>query len=47
MKSFEESDRKEILQNSNISTTNITSEEMVALKADLGLPWEKLKAMAR
>ena len=47
LKSFEEEERKEILQNVNIGVTEITAEEMVALKSDMGLPWEKIKTMSR
>lgn len=47
LKSFRHEDRIEILKNSNISSVAITPEAMVALKVDMGIPWEKMKTMAR
>ena len=47
LKSFEEEERKEILQNVNNGVTQITAEEMLDLKSDMGLPWEKIKTMSR
>ena len=39
--------RSEILKMANIKPMEINAEEMVAMKVDLGIPWEKLKLMAR
>ena len=47
IKSFDEINRQEILKLANISAAEITAEEMVALKADMGVPWTKLKTMSR
>ena len=47
VKSFGENERQKILKKANISAAEITSEEMVALKANMGAPWEKLKTMSR
>ena len=47
LKSFEESQRQDILRMAKIGNSEITAEEMVALKADMGVPWTKLKIMSR
>ena len=47
IKSFGKEERQLVLEKANISAKEITSEEMVALKADMGVPWEKLKTMSR
>ena len=47
VKSFGENERQKILKKANISAVEITPEEMVALKANMGVPWEKLKTMSR
>ena len=47
IKSFSEDDRRDILIAAKISPHEITAEEFVAMKADMGIPWEKLKTMAR
>ena len=45
--SIEDKKRHDILEKAGISPRVITPENMVAMKADLGIPWEKLKCMAR
>ena len=47
LKSFEEDHRKSILMKAGIVATDIAPEEMVAMKVDMGIPWEKVKCMAR
>ena len=47
IKSFCKEERQLVLQKANINAKEITPEEMVALKADMGVPWEKLKTMLR
>ncbi|XP_047134470.2 V(D)J recombination-activating protein 1 [Hydra vulgaris] len=43
LKSFPSETREKILTNLNIEGVAISATKMVAMKADLGLPWEKLK----
>ena len=45
--STEDEKRHNILEKAGISPGVITPENMVAKKVDLGIPWEKLKCMAR
>lgn len=47
VKSFDEDERLRILKLGNIPPVIIDEESMVAMKADMGVPWEKLKTMAR
>lgn len=47
VKSLKENERVEILKRANITTKSITPEEFVAMKADLSIPWSKLKTMSR
>lgn len=47
LKSIKKDQRLEILTKANISPIDISPEEMVAMKVDLGVPWEKIKNMAR
>ena len=47
IKSFGKQERAEIIKASNIPNIEIGKETMVAMKVDLGIPWEKLKTMSR
>ena len=47
VKSFSEENRSQILKEANISPIEIDEKEIVALKVNLGIPWEKVKSMAR
>ena len=47
LKGFERKDRREILKTANITSVEISADAMVAMKVDMGIPWEKLKTMAR
>ena len=47
LKSSEEDHRKNILMKAGIVAADIAPEEMVAMKIDMGIPWEKVKYMAR
>ena len=47
MKTLSKDQRSQILKSAKISPIEIGAEEMVAMKVDLGIPWEKLKNMAR
>ena len=39
--------REEILKQANIPSVEISEENLVAMKVDMGIPWEKLKTMSR
>ena len=45
--SFDEATRSDILSAGNIPSATISPKHMVAMKVDLGIPWEKLKTIAR
>jgi len=47
LKTFSREDRGEILKLGKIDPVVLDAEELVAMKAHLSLPWEKLKAMGR
>ena len=47
LKSFEEKARFKILKIAQIPQTELTAAALVAMKADMGIPWEKLKRMPR
>ena len=47
LKAFSREDRSEILKFGKIDPVMLDAEELVAMKAHLSLPWEKLKAMGR
>ena len=47
LNSFNKNDKIDILKKSNLSQVEIEPEDVVALKADCGLPWEKMKKMIR
>ena len=47
LKSFEEDHRKNILMKAGILAADIAPEEMVAMKVDMGISWEKVKYIAR
>ena len=47
LKSFEEDHRKNILMKAGILAADIAPEEMVAMKVDIGILWEKVNCMAR
>ena len=42
-----EDHRKNILMKAGIVAADTTSEEMVAMKVDMGIPWEKGKCISR
>ena len=46
LKSFEEDHRKNILMKAGIVVADI-AKELVAMKVDMGTPWEKVKRIAR
>ena len=43
VKSFQDEEKEAILKKAKIATPEITAEQMVAMKIDIGIPWEKLK----
>ena len=45
--SIEDKKRHDILEKAGVAPAVITPENRVAIKVDLGIPWEKLKCMAR
>nr|XP_047141032.1 uncharacterized protein LOC124816065 [Hydra vulgaris] len=47
LKSFDYCQKRKILQNANIGIVQLSAEELVAFKADVGIPWNKLKTMTR
>ena len=47
LKSFEEDHRKNILMKAVIFVADITPKEMVAMKVDMGIPWENVKCIAK
>ena len=47
LKSFEEDHRKNVLMKAGIAAADIAPEEMVAMKVDMGISWEKVKYIAR
>ena len=47
LKSFEEDHRKNILMKAGIVVADIAPKELVAMKVDMGTPWEKVKRIAR
>ncbi|XP_047127237.1 uncharacterized protein LOC124808269 isoform X1 [Hydra vulgaris] len=47
LNSFNKNNKIDILKKSNLSQVEIGPEDIVSLKADCGLPWEKMKKMIR
>ena len=47
VKSFDSSERKKILEMAKIKRVQIDAKSLVAMKADLSMPWDKMKAMSR
>ena len=47
LKTFSRADRREILKDGKIDSSHIDAEQLVAMKSDLSLSWEKMKTMAR
>ena len=47
LKSYDNDEANNILNKANIGKVDLNAEEMVALKAAMGIPWNKLKTMAR
>ena len=47
VKSLSKFDRQEVLKQSNIDGFYIDAEQLVAMKSDLGLSWEKMKTMTK
>ena len=47
LKSLPKDERQAILKEGNIISNEISAADVVALKASLGVPWEKLKTMGR
>ena len=45
--SVEDEKRHDILEKAGISPAVITPENVVGMKVDLGIPWQKLQCMAR
>nr|XP_047139201.1 BRCA1-associated RING domain protein 1-like [Hydra vulgaris]XP_047139202.1 BRCA1-associated RING domain protein 1-like [Hydra vulgaris] len=45
--SFEPDQRQSILSNTKLNHTKISANVVVAMKTDMGIPWEKLKVMSR
>ena len=47
MKTLSRDQLSQILKSAKINPIEIGAEEMVVVKVDLGIPWERLKKMAR
>ena len=45
--SYSKKEKKTVRQVANMEVDHISPEEMLALKAKLGIPWEKLKTIGR
>ena len=45
IKSYGEEERRKILSNAGISDAEINEEELIAVKANLSIPWRKLFVM--
>ena len=47
LKSTDAEQRQAILDEGNISPVEVNAKTMVAMKADMGIPWEKMKTISR
>ena len=47
LKPYDNEEANNILKKANIGRMDLNAEEMIALKADIGIPWNKLKTMTR
>ena len=47
LKSFYYNQKSKVLENANVGVVEFSAEELVAFKADVGIPWNKLKTMTR
>ena len=47
VKSFNKSERQIFVEETGMGTIEISEAEMISLKANLEMPWEKLKKMGR
>lgn len=47
LKSTGAEQRQAILEEGNISPVEINAKTLVAMKADMGIPWEKMKTISR
>ena len=47
IKNFNLTERKKLLEMSKINCVEIDAKSLVAMKADLSMPWDKMKAMSR
>ena len=45
--SFELKEKEKIMERANLPSRYISAEEMVAIKIDTGIPWERLKKLSR
>ena len=45
IKSYGEEERRKVLENAGISESEINEEELLSVKANLGIPWRKLFSM--
>ena len=47
VKSFRGEDQEDLLKKADLVVPSISAEQMVAIKVDTGIPWEKLKKLSR
>ena len=47
LKSIPAEERQKILKAGKVNPASIGAEKFVAMKANLGLPWQKMRVMAR
>ena len=47
VKTFPETDRKQILRQVDFPSPQISAEATISMKVDIGIPWENLKKMGR
>ena len=47
LQSFKTDDKQQIAAAANISGAYVSAAKVVAMKADLGIPWDKLRKLSR
>ncbi|XP_065660921.1 uncharacterized protein LOC136084595 isoform X1 [Hydra vulgaris] len=47
LKSFDDNQKSKLLESAKIGIVEYTAEELVSFKADVGIPWNKLKTLTR
>lgn len=47
VKSFRGEEQEDLMKKADLIVPSISAEQMVAIKVDTGIPWEKLKKLSR